>query len=171
MKLYLALLGINVQANECDDGLDYNDAEGRCVDIDECLTTVTGCADNSCVNLYGADYGYYNCIECADGYEEDPTDPSKCKLSPPTCDDGYELNENDECIDIDECQITETGCSGSNCHNFEGYHLCTGCDDGYQLDPARNWDKCIRTVPTCDDGYELNDTDDACVDILSLIHI
>ncbi|XP_060578338.1 fibrillin-1-like [Ruditapes philippinarum] len=46
------------------------------------------------------------------------------------CPDGY-LDDNDDCIDQDECKVNNGGCS-QHCSNTDGSFQCS-CDDGYRL--------------------------------------
>ena len=39
------------------------------------------------------------------------------------CEEGFELLENGECVDIDECAVQNGLCS-HNCTNFEGGYIC-----------------------------------------------
>ena len=76
------------------------------MDIDECQEPNI-CGDNSiCNNLNGS----YDC----------------------KCINGYEMNQEDEeCIDIDECKNGDNGCSAnSDCRNNDGSYTCT-CVNGY----------------------------------------
>ncbi|XP_072030540.1 uncharacterized protein [Amphiura filiformis] len=90
--------------NDCGDWGD-EPLSGGCR-IDECLANNGGCAHN-CHNL---PIGYY----CS-------------------CKSGYELKDNQTCMDINECKAFPPPCSQS-CHNTNGSYSCK-CSEGFLLEP------------------------------------
>ena len=79
----------------------FNETEGNCTDIDECLTGSFSCPkESSCENTEGS----YQC-NCLEGYE------------------------GENCVDIDEC--SEDQCNEfSTCRNTQGSFTCD-CNEGY----------------------------------------
>ena len=115
----------------CADGYEGN----LCEDIDECTTTAKCHAKAKCQNTEGN----YSCI-CEEGHfgtgffcvrgecnNDFCPDNQKC-LSPRTeecvCEDGFHLNSDSVCVDIDECK--EGVCiSHFTCTNTVGSFICT----------------------------------------------
>lgn len=76
-----------------------------------------------------------------DNEEDNEIDDQNIPLK--TCGDGYELDENNRCVDIDECAIGNTGCQ--YCKNVNGGFECI-CPDGFDLaDDERTCGKRIFT--------------------------
>jgi hypothetical protein len=147
----------------CADGyIEANDVEtgeSGCANINECNTMVTEC--ESIPNQVCQDNdGSYDCV----------------------CDSGYEMDDNDDCVDIDEC-VTEANTCGQECENTDGGFTCE-CAMGYEADGNGNCGDidecadeadnecdaehpCVNMVGsytcTCDSGYEWDSG--ACVDI------
>jgi len=87
------------------------------------------------------------------------------------CFDGYTLEERTNCIDVNECEINNGGCS-HDCVNLNGTSFCS-CPNGYRLSTPTTCEKineclegngncehnCVDTSPyhycTCRPGYEL----------------
>lgn len=59
-------------------------------------------------------------------------EPYTTEMSAPvkTCGSGMMLDASNNCIDIDECAVGNTGCE--YCQNTIGSFVCT-CQDGYEL--------------------------------------
>jgi len=51
------------------------------------------------------------------------------------CDDGYQMNDESICIDVNECQSLPPVCS-QKCNNNVGSHDCE-CEDGYRFDQSQ----------------------------------
>lgn len=134
----------------CPDGLTMNNITGTCIDIDECNLNIHKCdiyAD--CTNIDG-DYnctciegttgnGYYCKPECEHfiqiGACRNNTACSFDITGDVICDDcadGYELNDEDECTDINECMRSAnyTCIEPTTCVNTEGSYECV-CKPGY----------------------------------------
>lgn len=103
------------------------DKKPKCVDINECIDTVSVCSvENECQNTFGS---YY------------------CECNP-----GYQYNEEtDSCDDIDECSPTGFICSGRAdstdfvCINTVGSYNChckPGLDTG-GLGECLDWNECF----------------------------
>ncbi|KAE8287099.1 Thrombomodulin [Larimichthys crocea] len=122
--------------------------DGKCVDVDECVSAP---CEHICENSPGS----YTC-SCYDGYKEDPESPNNCKLHcgktecvaecDPNdryqcfCPDGYVSEEREHetvCIDIDECS---SNYCDQDCKNTFGSYVCS-CSPGYTL---VNQDKCEK---------------------------
>merc|ERR1712079_769 len=70
----------------CEEGYEFSEEEGKCVDIDECARGIDSCGANAkCVNVPGS----HSC-ECDIGFEADPEDLNSCV-------------DTDECADEDIC--------------------------------------------------------------------
>lgn len=132
----------------------YQLVDGRCDDIDECLSGTHNCSDSLCQNLPGG----FRC-ECPDG-SLDQNGTCKqidyCELEKPcsqecsivnsslicSCWEGYSLSSDlVTCVDINECaQTTSHNCS-QRCINTPGNYTCS-CDPGFQLDQdGQMWQK------------------------------
>ncbi|KAG8443677.1 hypothetical protein GDO86_009011 [Hymenochirus boettgeri] len=117
--------------------------DGKCVDIDECMSPKIPC-EHECYNTEGG----FVC-ECWDGYIVDENNPFKCKrfcntmtctadCNPNTlecnCPDGYIVDEADAngalCVDIDEC---DSEFCKYQCDNLPGSYLCL-CPEGFVLE-------------------------------------
>ena len=111
-----------------------------CVDIDECVVGTDRCVSGqTCVNTQGG----YTCTEGA-CIEE-------CSNSSCTCCTGYRLNDNTQCVDIDECKESTDLCE-MNCLNAEGSYRCS-CREGYQLSNETlclDIDECLTNNGGCE---------------------
>ncbi len=111
----------------CDDGYERN-AEGDCVDIDECAlgATVSGCApEATCLNLVGS-------VSCS-------------------CGVGF-AGDGATCFDIDECLALTDNCAAEAvCSNTHGGFECA-CDGGWTGDgvTCTDVDECAAGTDTCD---------------------
>ncbi|KAK3583696.1 hypothetical protein CHS0354_021446 [Potamilus streckersoni] len=118
-----------------------------CTDIDECSERVDNCKQK-CINTNG----YFQCA-CLAGFRLNSSSnqcisdkvPEACntlncsKAAGCTldqngnavcfCERGYQLNDNQQCDDIDEC---DHGSCSQTCKNTRGSYMCT-CLEGYQL--------------------------------------
>ncbi|KAK8739357.1 hypothetical protein OTU49_003594 [Cherax quadricarinatus] len=103
-----------------------NTLDSECQDIDECLKENGGCS-HLCINLQGT----YEC-ECPDGWQlEIPDDYfSYFDEEIPNFDVFNDVVWR-KCVDIDECDEDNGGCSHI-CVNDNGGHRCT-CPQGYFL--------------------------------------
>ncbi|XP_071101363.1 uncharacterized protein [Haliotis cracherodii] len=145
----------------CDCHTGYQDSgNGRCEDINECLSTTVSVCDHVCNNTIGS----YLC----------------------SCNKGFVLEGKGTCNDIDECALGTSGCP-QKCRNTLGAFACE-CYDGYELTPNRlnctlkpGATTCNRTdcsgnggcrveggtdICFCNPGYQLRDADNkTCDDI------
>ena len=127
----------------CDPGYQLTADDFSCEDIDECQMGTSQCSQSeTCTNTVGS----YACIEseCVRSCD-DPVNHS-C-----TCCIGYQLNNNYQCVDIDECQELTIECD-TNCHNTKGSYECS-CTQGYQLvnqTKCIDIDECLTSNGGCD---------------------
>ncbi|XP_077341636.1 thrombomodulin-like [Lithobates pipiens] len=104
----------------------------KCQDVDECETTL---CEHTCENFPGS----FKCV-CNEGFILSKTDHKKCKRVCNTadceaecnekgcnCPDGYILENEGKCVDVDEC--LGNPCEWS-CTNSFGSYNCT-CPEGY----------------------------------------
>ncbi|XP_029995516.1 fibulin-2-like isoform X2 [Sphaeramia orbicularis] len=92
------------------------DAQGNCVDVDECTLALPCSPGFNCINTVGS-YMCQRKIICSRGYHAS-TDGSRC-------------------IDVDECESGLHRCGeGQLCHNLPGSYRCE-CQTGYQYDSFR----------------------------------
>ncbi|XP_036608877.1 thrombomodulin [Trichosurus vulpecula] len=123
---------------ECNPGFELLDGE--------CVELVNPCfgikCEHKCLPLEG---GTYRCT-CEDGFVPIPDQPDRCMLFCNTtacpakcnpynvddckCPEGYILDENQMCSDIDDCEAGE--CRGGECVNLPGSFHCI-CGPKYKL--------------------------------------
>jgi hypothetical protein len=149
------------------------DADGECVDLDECARETSPCPENAtCANTDGA----YTCT-CASGYglvDEACVDIDECTLATDdcaeglhcqntagaftcACDNGFALSD-DTCVDIDECASESDDCvSTATCTNTSGNYTCA-CPSGHTGDG-------LSSGSDCTDIDECSDGSDACDDL------
>ncbi|ELU16589.1 hypothetical protein CAPTEDRAFT_217369 [Capitella teleta] len=85
-----------------------------------------------CAGKRGDDF-HQNCYECIN---ENPGYRCKCRS-------GFRednSNNEDNCIDINECEVGEEGYDSDchNCNNTKGSHTCS-CNRGYKLSSNGKW--------------------------------
>lgn len=129
---------------ECATGFQA-DAPGTCVDIDECTVGSDTCLEGeTCNNTVGS----FVCCDTATEVFDGGTEACICA-------DGYELNVESVCVDIDECANDTDGCA-QNCQNTIGSHTCS-CNGGYVLNAdghaCDDIDECA-TAGWCSQGEE-----------------
>ncbi|XP_045481397.1 cysteine-rich with EGF-like domain protein 2 [Harmonia axyridis] len=115
------------------------------------------------------DTGYANdkCDNCAEGYFQSPKDDNKltCSKCHSSCDgpctkagatgctkcrDGWIMDDNDGCIDVDECTSSKSPCkTGKFCVNNIGSYQCLFCDRSCQSCTGDGPDMCDK----CAEGY------------------
>ncbi|XP_051511573.1 thrombomodulin-like [Myxocyprinus asiaticus] len=132
---------------ECRCKLGFERVNGFCVDVDECSMSGSVKCDHQCVN----DEGSYHC-ECFEGYIQSAKDTGECIKNcsfkcPADCDintsaqcacpDGFLLEDEQFCVDIDEC---DNGDCDQECKNTAGGFECF-CRDGFELIDELN---CVR---------------------------
>jgi len=119
----------------------------------------------SCNKEYGGD----NCDQCSLGHYESFRDESKLLCSPchkacashctgsgpkacAKCKDGYEMNTEHGCLDIDECQLDKPCATDKFCVNTEGTFRCMACDKACASCDSDGPDNCND----CAEGYQKN---------------
>ena len=158
---------------ECHVGFRRLEADGSCLDIDECLEIAALCGHGDCQNLPGT----YLC-QCHQGFRlSDGTcdDVNECLENQVTCGDygrcvnlvgtfecqceiGFQMQsaENKTCIDINECRYDNPCLNGEclnqapgyECQCYPGYHLVQGvCVDA---------DECAADTHPCGLGECVN---------------
>ncbi|XP_030385204.1 fibrillin-2 isoform X2 [Scaptodrosophila lebanonensis] len=152
----------------CDPGYELAADERSCFDIDECATQATSNCTHDCLNKPGG----YECA-CPPGFllQEDlhsclpalvgcppgsqQTDEG-CTLV--ECGEGLLLGADGNCVDIDECQLNNGGCS-HQCINRRGGYKCS-CPMGLNLVDGK------QCVANCGVGYQRSRSDPTdCVDV------
>lgn len=164
-------------------------SDGSCIDIDECSTEKRCHSNATCMNMPGSYqcrcmFGFHgdgtSCLEgdCIDDY----CDANERCLSPQEsvceCKEGFSLDENGDCVDINECSSQSNCDVNAGCYNSEGSFICE-CRSGYYgsgIKCAKGQchdgscppnQKCISPTGTqceCLEGFERNE-DDQCTDI------
>ncbi|KAI1690628.1 calcium-binding EGF domain-containing protein [Ditylenchus destructor] len=156
----------------CKEGYLWDENEG-CKDIDECKLSAQATDESSkkctkdhelCVNTEGS----FNC-ECEKDYvREDDKDDGACIFDPEkcfegcadgctsegpkgckSCKEGYKMDENLGCQDIDECKISAEapeGDASKKCTN--GHEICVNTGGSFNCE--------------CEKGYAREGEDDAC---------
>uniref|UniRef100_A0A6I8PAP8 Developmental arteries and neural crest EGF-like protein n=1 Tax=Ornithorhynchus anatinus TaxID=9258 RepID=A0A6I8PAP8_ORNAN len=179
---------------QCTNGFDLDRPSGQCLDIDECRTIAEACrGDMMCVNQNGG----YLCIPRTNPVYRGPyMNPYSAAYPPPAaplpapnyptvsrpliCRFGYQMDEGNQCVDIDECASDSHQCNPTQiCINTEGGYTCS-CTDGYWLLEGQclDIDECrygycqqlCANVPgsyscTCNPGFTLNEDGRSCQDM------
>ncbi|XP_078413055.1 EGF-containing fibulin-like extracellular matrix protein 1 isoform X3 [Cetorhinus maximus] len=180
---------------QCTDGYQWDPERQQCRDIDECETIPDACkGEMKCINHYG---GYLCLPKTAVVFLNNVTTapplvpghvPVPTRRSYPIlphyqqrrCPLGFTLNEQNQCKDIDECNVA-TYCH-HGCVNTPGSYYCQ-CNTGFQLasnnHTCRDVNECETSAPCdhqcfnivgsficqCDQGYELNPDKVTCRDV------
>ena len=124
----------------CNTGYQLSADDRSCEDVDECALGTEQCLNGEiCTNTMGS----FACretgcvISCQEG--------KSC-----TCCNGYRLDTDSKCIDIDECEELTNNCD-TNCQNLQGGYHCY-CDPGYRLVNhlvCRDIDECLSNNGGC----------------------
>ncbi|KAF8376402.1 fbl-1, partial [Pristionchus pacificus] len=145
--------------------LGYEPRDGKCNDINECLTTNRCGAGEECLNTPG-------------GY--------RCQVAGSLCSVGYQYNQDSGfCDDIDECSLPNA-CEGLACTNLPGSFKCR-CKQGFEFSErtkrCEDVDECTKFhghvcdalaschntvgsfVCVCKAGFQLADDGRSCVDV------
>lgn len=86
--------------------------------------------------IYGCEntIGSYHCLDSKEveifATEGNAGQTTEMNAPVKACGDGTLLDESGNCVDIDECKETDTGCE--HCQNTIGSYHCT-CPDGFEL--------------------------------------
>uniref|UniRef100_A0A8C6V9U6 Fibulin 5 n=1 Tax=Naja naja TaxID=35670 RepID=A0A8C6V9U6_NAJNA len=198
MPIFVAigcLISHGTTQQQCSNGFEMDRVSGQCLDVDECRTIAEACrGDMVCVNQNGG----YLCIPRANPNQRSPyMNPYGPSLyppppvpapvpnyptvgrAPPICRFGYRMNENNQCVDIDECRY---GYCQQLCANVPGSYSCT-CNPGFVLNEdgrsCQDVNECTSSNPCvqncintygsflcrCDPGYELETDGISCTDM------
>uniref|UniRef100_A0A7N4PAY3 EGF containing fibulin extracellular matrix protein 2 n=1 Tax=Sarcophilus harrisii TaxID=9305 RepID=A0A7N4PAY3_SARHA len=159
-------------------------------DVNECETIPDACkGEMKCINHYG---GYLclprsaaviNDVHSEGGPPPRPRPPRPPAPGPPRpnpCPQGYEPDDQDNCVDIDECDLDLHDCRPSQeCHNLPGSFHCS-CPDGYRkmgsecvdIDECRYrycQHRCVNVPGSftcqCEPGFQLGPNNRSCVDV------
>uniref|UniRef100_A0A8C1AK07 Fibulin 2 n=1 Tax=Cyprinus carpio carpio TaxID=630221 RepID=A0A8C1AK07_CYPCA len=111
----------------------------------KCTSSRHKCSrDMVCVNREGS----YQCVQL---YE--------------MCDEGFILNQNRDCVDVNECVINTHTCQANErCVNTVGGFVCErqiSCSSGYQLrnGVCEDIDECVTRTHNCGMGFQCQNTD------------
>ncbi|XP_017138567.1 uncharacterized protein LOC108153239 isoform X2 [Drosophila miranda] len=155
----------------CERGYELSEDGRSCQDIDECAGLLSGGCTHECINKKGSfecgcPLGYIlqednrSCrpalVGCPPGSQRTSTsdgcEPIKCGL-------GLLLGADGSCVDVDECQLNNGGCS-HRCENSQGSFKCA-CPAGYQLDSdlrtCQDVDECSLDKENCLAGSCVNE--------------
>ncbi|KRK01364.1 uncharacterized protein LOC6533343 isoform X2 [Drosophila yakuba] len=153
----------------CERGYELAEDKQSCQDVDECAGLLSGGCSHECINKAGTfecgcPLGYIlnddgrSChpalVGCPPG-----TQRSAEGCAPIECNSGFILGSDDKCVDIDECQKKNGGCS-HRCSNSEGSFKCS-CPPGYKLDSdqktCQDIDECAQDKTSCITGKCINE--------------
>ncbi|ERE77870.1 EGF-containing fibulin-like extracellular matrix protein 2 precursor [Cricetulus griseus] len=173
---------LGVPFQECTDGYEWDADSQHCRDVNECLTIPEACkGEMKCINHYGG----YLCLPRSaavinDLHGEGPPPPVPPAQHPNPCPPGYEPDEQESCVDVDECAQALHDCRPSqDCHNLPGSYQCT-CPDGYRkvgpecvdIDECRYrycQHRCVNLPGSfrcqCEPGFQLGPNNRSCVDV------
>ncbi|CAD5116778.1 DgyrCDS5627 [Dimorphilus gyrociliatus] len=119
-----------VRSCHCKRGWIGNGYKG-CTDENECKTGTHKCSkDANCINEVGG----YDC-KCKRGFTGD----GRVCIPLPPCEKGFERNEDNKCIDINECERSPCH-ENAKCFNTRGSYKCK-CAKGFRGDGKR---QCFR---------------------------
>ncbi|CAH2327642.1 fibulin-5 [Pelobates cultripes] len=143
LTLILCLTDSGNAQTQCNNGFEMDRSSGQCLDVDECRTISDACrGDMMCVNQNGGYLciprtgttfrsQYRNSFLPAVAPLPSPNFPSPSR--PLICRFGYQLDDNGQCVDIDECVSETHHCNPTQiCINTEGGYTCS-CTEGYWL--------------------------------------
>ncbi|XP_046460090.1 cysteine-rich with EGF-like domain protein 2 isoform X1 [Daphnia pulex] len=143
--------------------------EMECSSNGKCKGSGTRKGNGKCV----CDAGYSGelCQQCASGFYDSYRDDKKvlcsachrsckdvCTQAGPkgclTCNDGWFMDTEQGCSDIDECLTNKTACNDNSfCVNSPGSHTCINCDKACKGCVADGPDNCVE----CAENYELKE--------------
>jgi hypothetical protein len=119
--------GLHV-CSSCENGYEIN-GDAQCEDTNECSAENVGqhCPNGTCMNHNGGFTCQAHQCFCSQGQA---VDANACTVNGAhhceSCNNGFELNNIDECVDIDECSAENVGthCPDGTCSNHVGGFTC-----------------------------------------------
>jgi len=136
--------GTAKDCDECDEGWNKS-SEGECQDINECEQGERCAEGEYCENNPGS----FECNECDKSCLGNCTGPGgKGCLA---CKEGYLMDSEKGCQDIDECEEAGKCKEDEWCRNKQGSHDCVACNSACKTCVGAGPKECT----SCADGYEL----------------
>ncbi|XP_035660298.1 uncharacterized protein LOC118405005 [Branchiostoma floridae] len=158
---------------ECDCGVAYflQADERTCTELDECATNnkceyfcddFVGHYECHCPDLFALDDNGRTCspyVNCSSNHTCHPAPIGECAQNWTTgedtcvCVQGYQVQPDNSCQDIDECTNGEAKCDENaiRCDNIPGDYKCV-CKAGYEHSVSHDLGKC-HNINECNDNY------------------
>jgi len=138
-----------LSCNQCKSGWKQIEDGTGCEDVNECASEENPCSVGTyCKNTEGS----HECVPChsscstTDGCTGEG--PARCVACAP----GWEKNEADICVDVDECQANTVQCQhGEVCVNQDGPDSCQACHQTCKECFGIQANECL----SCKNGYTL----------------
>ncbi|XP_038219237.1 latent-transforming growth factor beta-binding protein 4-like isoform X2 [Zerene cesonia] len=147
----------------CPPGFKKNVINQVCDDINECQLPRPPCPKYLCENTIG---GYKCAGKPGKPFAEDAPGPTTAKpdaapeVKNDICPPGFRAGEDDECLDIDECEERVDDCQrlSQHCINTHGGYFCQDhvskrCAPGFKVNSAtgicEDIDECVESLEVC----------------------